>query len=105
VLRTSLQGCALLVLVPAILGRDHPVRRALSLPPALVVGRLSYSLYLWHWGGFALADFLAGANRALWFAVALPAATTLAGLSYACIERPMLRWRRRAGSEAPFGIR
>jgi peptidoglycan/LPS O-acetylase OafA/YrhL len=104
VLRTSLQGAALLVLFPAILQHGHRLRRALSGRPALIIGRLSYSLYLWHWGAFALADFVAGTSRLLWLAVGLPAAAALAAASYVCIELPMLRLRRRAGSHAPLTI-
>ncbi len=102
VLRTSLQGAALFALLPAILWRAHGLRRALSCRPAVVVGRLSYSLYLWHWGAFALADALAGGDRVRWLAIGLPGATALSALSYAGIERPMLLLRRRAGSQVPM---
>ena len=104
VVRTTLQGAALLTLFPALLGRDHIVRRLLCTRPAILVGRLSYSLYLWHWGAFAVADALAGAHRALWLAIGLPLAVAGAGLSYWCVEKPMLRLRRRFGSHAPLSI-
>ena len=104
VLRTTLQGGAMLVLLPAILHRDHALRRALSTPPALLIGRLSYSLYLWHWGAFGLADRLAGNDRLLWLAIGLPASVLAAGASYVLVERPMLRLRRRAGSHVPRAI-
>ncbi len=98
VLRTTLQGGAMLVLFPAILRRDHALHRMLSIPAALLVGRLSYSLYLWHWGAFALADWAAGADRPLWLAVGLPVSVLGASLSYLLVEQPMIRLRRRAGS-------
>ncbi len=104
VLRTTLQGVALLALFPAILGQDHTARRLLCTRPAILIGRLSYSLYLWHWGAFALADGLAGADRAAWLAIGLPLAMAGAALSYWCIEAPMLRLRRRFGSHAPLSI-
>ena len=104
VLRTTLQGVALLVLFPAILHREHALRRALSVPAALLIGRLSYSLYLWHWGAFALADGLAGRDRPLWLAIGLPLSALAAWASYVLVEQPMLRLRRRAGSHAPLAL-
>ena len=102
VVRTSLQGAALFVLVPAILTPGTLVGRVLSVTPLLAVGRLSYSLYLWHWGAFAVADDLAPNHGLAWQAIALPLAAGLAVASYHGIERPMLAWRRWAGSHAPI---
>ncbi len=99
-LRTTLQGSALLLLFPALLGRESLARRLLCRPVALWIGRLSYSLYLWHWGAFAVADTLLPGARWQWLAVALPLAGLLAIASYTLVEQPMLRWRRRAGSHA-----
>ena len=101
VVRTSVQGLALLLLFPALLYRRSLAQRWLSLPPALLVGRLSYSLYLWHWGAFALADRVAGADRVLWLGVGLPLSLLAAALSYHYVELPMIALRRRAGSEVP----
>jgi peptidoglycan/LPS O-acetylase OafA/YrhL len=100
VVRTSLQGAALLLLFPVALAPEGSVGRVLSRPAALLIGRLSYSLYLWHWGAFALADRVAGAHRPAWLMIGLPAMAGLAAASYSLIERPMLRLRRRAGSQA-----
>ncbi len=104
VVRTTLQGTAMLVLFPALLGRDHALRRLLSAAPALLVGRLSYSLYLWHWGAFAVADTVAGPGSLAWLATGLPLSAVLAAGSYRLVEQPMLRLRRRAGSHTPLGL-
>jgi peptidoglycan/LPS O-acetylase OafA/YrhL len=106
VIRPSLQGIALLGLFPALTAPGGRAARLLSLTPAVAIGRLSYSLYLWHWGAFGVADFLAtktGVPRygLVWQLAALPLAGGLALLSYQYIERPMLALRRRAGSHAP----
>jgi peptidoglycan/LPS O-acetylase OafA/YrhL len=102
VVRTSLQGVALLGIFPRLLDAPGRVARVLSAAPAVATGRLSYSLYLWHWGAFGLADRLAPSHGILWQAIALPLAAGLSLLSYQCIERPMLALRRRAGSHAPL---
>ena len=104
VLRTTLQGAALLAVFPWLIGEDHAIRRALCTRPAILIGRLSYSLYLWHWGAFAVADGVAGTNRALWLAIGVPLAVCGSVLSYWCVETPMLRLRRRFGSHAPLSI-
>jgi peptidoglycan/LPS O-acetylase OafA/YrhL len=101
VARYTLQGAALAVLVPALLAADTPLRRALALPPAVLIGRLSYSIYLWHWAALSAADAWQPAGGAAWLAVALGLTVALSVASYAGVERPMLRLRRRFGSRAP----
>jgi peptidoglycan/LPS O-acetylase OafA/YrhL len=98
VFRYSLQGLALSVLLPVICGSKNHLRVILETTPFLYIGRLSYSLYLWHWGAVTLSDWLEPKNGIIWFTVA--AGTTIAGacFSYYAIERPMMTFRRRAGS-------
>jgi peptidoglycan/LPS O-acetylase OafA/YrhL len=98
VMRPSLQGAALLLLLPWLLNRTGWVRAGLTSAPALYLGRLSYSLYLWHWAALGAADRLAGGNRLAWLAIAVPLSTGLSVCSYHGIEQPMLGLRRRAGS-------
>lgn len=99
VLRPSLQGLGLFWLFPACLqGRPGRVLAAHGL---VWIGRLSYSLYLWHWGAMMLADASAPQGGWRWAAEAALLATALAIASYIVIERPMLRVRRRAGSAVP----
>ena len=101
VLRPSLQGLALLGLVPWLLAGDTPLHRALTCKPARLIGRLSYSLYLWHWLALGVADLLCRPFTLPWLVVAVPLSAALASCSYYGIERPMLSIRRRFGSHAP----
>jgi peptidoglycan/LPS O-acetylase OafA/YrhL len=100
VLRPSLQGVALLGMVPWLLAGETVVHRALRAGPVRLVGRLSYSLYLWHWAALAVADGVFRAGSAAWVVGAVVLSGGLAAGSYWGIERPMLRLRRRFGSSA-----
>ncbi len=104
VLRATLQGYALLVLVAALIHTENRLRRWLSCRPAVALGRLSYALYLWHWGALAFADWAEPGNRLLWLAIAAPLSACLATTAYFGVERPLLQVRRRAGSHAPLGL-
>ena len=65
--------------------------RALAFAPLVALGKISYSLYLWHplviWSGLRLL----GIPPALGVALAVPVATA----SYFLVERPFLRRKRR----------
>ena len=116
--RFSVQGIGLFLAVPAILncGSLLVVRHALSLRPVLLVGRWSYSLYLWHWVVASVCSMVLPVwlwmpviephafPPAWWMLrVFLPAAVaslSLAAASYYGVERPMVRLRRRFGSHA-----
>src|SRR5207244_7449427 len=74
---TSSRGRALAVLASA---------------PMRYVGRISYSVYLWHWPLFVFAPIaLAGAPAAIQVAVALAATFVLAGATYRWVEDPLRR--------------
>jgi len=115
--RFSLQGVALMLGVGGVLfsPRMGWVRRLLSAEPAVLLGRWSYSLYLWHWIVLVLASaaFPAAIGRPVtqdtgfsldWFLLVAPVllALSLAAscASYYGIEQPMVRLRRRFGAHA-----
>lgn len=102
VLRPAMQGAALWLVLPALL-RGAPAR-VLASAPAVVIGRLSYSLYLWHWAALAVADAAAPARPGGWTALAAALSLLFALGSWWGIERPMLRLRHALGSGAPPGL-
>ena len=100
--RYAVQGVALAVLVPGLIWADSPVRRAFEAAPLVFVGRISYALYLWHWAALGVADYYVPSGGAAWAAVASGLTVALSLACWHLIERPMLRLRRRAGSQAPL---
>lgn len=70
------------------------VARALSLRPLVSIGKISYSLYLWHWPLLAFAEYEYGNDLQAWHrALLLLAAVAISAASYRFVEQPA----RRAG--------
>ncbi|MEJ8566391.1 acyltransferase family protein [Elongatibacter sediminis] len=68
--------------------RNSPAARILSFSPTVYVGKISYSLYLWHWPAIALGPIVLAAgwrHSAVYVLIAAIAAV----LSYHAIEKPL----------------
>ncbi len=79
------------ILVALEAGGAGWVKRALSLPPLVYLGRISYGTYLWHWIVIvALERELDLSTRGVAVATIL-VATGLASLSYQILEMPVRR--------------
>jgi peptidoglycan/LPS O-acetylase OafA/YrhL len=97
--RYSVQSASVaMILVSVLYGRWAPFSRLLCSRPFQVVGRLSYSLYLFHFGVgivlrsiFPAGSFLTPLNLILYFGSSF----VLASLSYFFVERPMVAVRKR----------
>ncbi len=89
------------ILLVAALFQEHLLYgKLLALPPLQWVGRLSYSLYLWHTVALALAGRFAGhlpKNPGIpWTSVSyVTIAFGLASVSYYLVEKPFLRLKTR----------
>jgi peptidoglycan/LPS O-acetylase OafA/YrhL len=101
--RYSLQGVSIAVIISAMLfgGRYKLVHWFLNTGTARWVGRLSYSLYVWHEG---VASFLPLQEWPEWqqSVVSLVASFVVAAISYYAVERPFmaLRGQFRSGAVA-----
>lgn len=81
------------------------VRRVLESPPVVYVGKISYSLYLWHWTLLSVGYFTVGIGiRAMPFL--LPPMFGLSMLSYHLVEVPLRRraWGRQSWQSVSVGL-
>lgn len=83
-------GTALLISTAS--ERQTMVSRALSVAPMVMVGKISYSLYLWHWPLFVFAEYEYGERLPLSYRIGLIAlAVGLSFATYYLVEQPARR--------------
>jgi peptidoglycan/LPS O-acetylase OafA/YrhL len=96
-IRYSVQGLALMPLFSVIL-LDQPttiVRRALSTPVMVLIGKLSYSIYLFHLIARTPAEVVFGSGYGIESVVSGLVVTALLAYSvYAFVEKPIAKIRR-----------
>ena len=102
ILRQTLYGLfAFFLLLPAVFGPQHKglIRRGLQLWPVASLGVISYGIYLWHetwiyeilrWGHYA--DF--NIEFVKFFLAVMALTIASASVSYFCLEKPVLRFKR-----------
>ncbi|MFZ6730526.1 acyltransferase family protein [Undibacterium sp. Ji42W] len=87
-LRYSLQGVALLYMFPMLVFEKNALNNFLQLPPVVYVGRISYSLYLYHWlVTHSVAHFLLELTTLPRIALITVLSLLLSHLSYRYIEQ------------------
>jgi peptidoglycan/LPS O-acetylase OafA/YrhL len=83
-------GSALFIdAVVASQGRDSFLMRTLAAPLLVGIGKISYSLYLWHWPVYVLFRWTIGLDTTLARSIAVLLALALAIASYRFIEVPI----------------
>jgi peptidoglycan/LPS O-acetylase OafA/YrhL len=89
---------ALLIIaaVSAVQASASPVAGLLRSPPMVFIGKISYSLYLWHWPVYTLVRWTVGLESLSNMVVAVGLSLLFAYLSYTLLERPIRsgRWIR-----------
>ncbi len=94
-----------LLVAPAALGRTYGgiAIRVLDCRPAVLIGTVSYGVFLWHyqwiarveeWGGF---DWFRSARTPTVFVTVLALSLATAAASWVLVERPLLRYKNRVG--------
>lgn len=102
----GLGAVALLVLLPAVFGQRNPGLLSRFLGNRLFswLGKISYGIFLWH---FPIMFYVADAGAVHWLpgnpfislsAVTLLVTIPLAAMSFYLVERPLIRWSRRASA-------
>jgi peptidoglycan/LPS O-acetylase OafA/YrhL len=100
---------AALLVAPAALGITHRglAMRVLDCRPAVLLGTISYGIFLWHyewiaqlqtWGAF---DWIREARTLTVCVLVLGLTLVTAAASWLLVERPLLGWKSRAGGPAP----
>jgi hypothetical protein len=93
-------GCALVIYATS--NFQTRAGQFLSLPPMLFIGRISYSLYLWHWPVFVLPAYLMVRDTTpAETTVLIGMAVLLAAISWRFVEQPF-RKKRQAAASAPL---
>lgn len=85
---------AVLVVGAVAMDQDGPVARVLAWRPLVLLGAISYGVYLWHWPIFlALSGERTGLTGGSLFALRCAATLGVAALSWWLLEQPIRRWR------------
>ena len=92
-------GAAVMVAAAAVRA-PSPIRSLLEVPPLPFLGRISYSLYLWHLPILEEVAARRGNDDLMGIAlIGVPLAVAVALVSYLFVERPLLRgWRPPRGA-------
>ena len=85
---------ATLLLIAVVSAGEVRAARALAWRPVAMIGRISYSLYLWHWPVYVLLRWTCGLGAAVPRAIAILLTFVLAALSYRFVEQPFRRSTR-----------
>lgn len=101
--RYSIEAAAASVIILNVLFGPFPTaRRLLSAPIIVLIGRLSYSIYLFHYGVLMVVKMVWNIHGELYGFVPemvyFGTSLILASMCYVLVERPMITLRRRLGS-------
>ncbi len=72
----------------------NPVTKLISTPALTHIGKISYSLYLWHWPIFALIRYVTGSITPIQALIAVAVSLVLSNLTWKYVENPFrIRWK------------
>jgi peptidoglycan/LPS O-acetylase OafA/YrhL len=93
----SLFGLGFMLAVPAFsfAHSNGFMYRLMDNKPIIFIGKISYSLYLFHWVALQLANLHFANNTKEWYLVVFPVTIVLSLVSYYAVEGPFLKYRKR----------
>jgi peptidoglycan/LPS O-acetylase OafA/YrhL len=96
----SIQGIAFAILIPSfsLLYTKGLIRRIVDNPLMVFIGKLSYSLYLFHWVALKIGNLYFPSRDPKWYALVVSLTIVLSLISYYFIEKPFVALRRKYGS-------
>lgn len=95
----SFQGIGLLLIIPSLgFKRREAVMLLLENRTLIFIGKISYSLYLFHWVASKLANHYAEEHSLQWQLIFWPLAILFSLSSFYFIEKPFVALRRKFGS-------
>ena len=99
-LRYSLQGLSFMCLIPMVIYNKKIdfFKKVLSLEGMVLVGKLSYSIYLFHYAVIKILDYFVFTNKVTYIIVNIVFTAALSLASYFYLEVPIMKIRKRFGS-------
>lgn len=101
-IKYTLEGVCFLLIIPGFVFRDpHSwMRRAVENKVMTYIGKLSYSLYLFHWVARAIVNLYIPQKGIYWYILGIGMTILLSLVSFYYVEKPFLAIRRKFGSNA-----
>jgi len=98
----TFQGLGLTLFIPSFLfgNADSIFKRIIDNKVIVYIGKLSYSLYLFHWVAMQMIVFYYPEKSLNWYLLVVPLSFLLAIASYYFVEKPFVALRRKFGSHA-----
>jgi Predicted acyltransferases len=81
------------------------VKRLIDNKASVFIGKLSYSLYLFHWISLKLGNLYFQEKNLQWYLLVVPLTAGLSCLSYFVVEKPFLALRKKYGSNVKLSVR
>ena len=100
--RFTRQSLGFMFIVPCIgyLAQNSIIRKIFEHNVLVFIGKLSYSLYLFHWVAVTVANHYFKFATPVWLCLMLSLTILLSLTSYYLVERPFVELRKRFGSHA-----
>lgn len=101
-LKYTLEGICFLLIIPGFQFREQNgwMRRIVENKVMTYVGKLSYSLYLFHWVARAIVNLYIPQKGIYWYVLGIAMTIVLSLISFYYVEKPFLAIRRKFGSNA-----